>query len=134
VPITYLLVWTKLEDAKHWVYSFMFLVVVLNVAANPKVIINLEKGWLNKLGRFSYGIYMYQYVVIISVMAILKSYFPPDKGNLLLFNFIYYISSTIGVILISHFSYEYFEKRFIKMKSKFASILSGDLVKGKLAN
>ena len=127
IPATFILIWLKLDDVKHWVYSLLFLGIILNVASNPKVVINLETSLLNKLGKISYGIYMYQYLAIVISISIVKQFISVD--NMLLFNIIYYGASFMITILISQLSYSFLEIRFIKMKARFSSIVSGDLVK-----
>ena len=127
VPATYLLIWLGIGGIKHWVYSLFFLGIILNVASNQKVVINLETPLLNRLGKISYGIYMYQYFSIVISISIVKQFISP--GNMLLFNIIYYGLSFIITILISQLSYSFLELRFIKMKPRFSSIVSGDLAK-----
>lgn len=127
IPVTYLLIWLGLDDLKHWVYSVLFLGIILNVASNSKGIINLEKPLLNRLGKISYGIYMYQYFAIVISLSIVKHFISPN--NMLLFNIIYYLMSFTLTVLIAQLSYNFLELRFIKMKPKFSSIVSGDLAK-----
>jgi len=127
IPATYVLTWLGIDDIQHWVYSLLFLGIILNVASNQKVIINLETPLLNRLGKISYGIYMYQYFSIVISILIVKQLVPAD--NMLLFNIIYYGMSFIITVSISRLSYSLLESRFIKMKSKFSSVLSGDLAK-----
>ncbi|MFT3949706.1 MAG: acyltransferase [Agriterribacter sp.] len=127
IPATYILIWLNLDDIKHWVYSLLFLGIILNVASNPKVVINLETPVLNKLGKISYGIYMYQYFAIVISLSIIKQFI--SVSNIFLFNIIYYGMSFVITILISQLSYTFLELRFIKMKPKFSSVVSGDLAK-----
>jgi peptidoglycan/LPS O-acetylase OafA/YrhL len=127
VPATYLLIWFGIDDIKHWVYSILFLGIILNVASNPKVVINLERPLLNRLGKISYGIYMYQYLSIVISISVVKQFI--SSGNMLLFNIFYYGASFIITISISQISYRFLEVRFIKMKPRFSSIVSGDLAK-----
>jgi peptidoglycan/LPS O-acetylase OafA/YrhL len=127
IPATYLLIWLGIDDIKHWVYSLLFLGIILNVASNPEVVINFEKPLLNRLGKISYGIYMYQYLSIVISISVVKQFI--SSGDMLLFNIFYYGMSFIITILISQLSYKFLELRFIKMKPRFSSIVSGDLAK-----
>lgn len=132
IPATYLLIWFNLDDIKHWIYSALFLGIILNVASNPNVIINLETPLLNRLGKISYGIYLYQYLAIVLSLSVVEKIITPN--NLVLFNLIYYSASFIITILLSNLSYNFIELRFIKLKPKFSSIISGDLAKPYIKN
>jgi len=75
--------------------------------------------WLNYFGNISYGIYMYHIIMLnFAVFLFLKLH--PEKilGDslaIILLN-----ALTLGLTLIvSHFSFQYFEKYFLKLKSKF---------------
>ena len=78
--------------------------------------INLEKKVLNFLGKISYGIYVFHWLIVLltfKIIAILKI------ENNLIINLVVYIG-TIGLtILTSYLSYTYFEKFFLKLKVKF---------------
>jgi peptidoglycan/LPS O-acetylase OafA/YrhL len=113
----------KLQDGIHIVYAILFLTIILNVSSN-KVKINFENKMLNYLGKISYGIYMYHFMVIPAVIFVTKRYF--DKAPELITNCIVYSIVLVVTIGISALSYELFELRFIKLKSKYALIKSGN--------
>jgi peptidoglycan/LPS O-acetylase OafA/YrhL len=92
----------------------LFLWLILNVSLNPKALFKLNFPFLEKLGEISYGIYMYQMLVIFGVVLIFK------KMMLLMSPFtqtiFYYCVLTIGVLSISFISKKYFEDYFLKFK------------------
>ncbi|MES2837186.1 MAG: acyltransferase [Bacteroidota bacterium] len=72
-------------------------------------------------GKISYGIYMYHPFIMFICFSLAKHL----AKNELLFNAIYYSSTLLFTILISHLSYYYFESKFLNFKHKFTKIESG---------
>ncbi len=99
------------------VYSFLFIILILNLAANPRCIITIENNWLNYLGKISYGLYIYHIIAITAVLKIARS-LNLDNYPLLL------SSSLLFTILISIFSYHFIEKPFLRLKQKFTLVPS----------
>jgi peptidoglycan/LPS O-acetylase OafA/YrhL len=68
------------------------------------------------LGKISYGIYVYHLIVPWVVLNILS------RGGMLSFienNHLFYPICILVTIVVSHFSYFYFEKYFLNLKSRF---------------
>ena len=109
----------KIPYIHYECYAILFGIVILNLAANPKVIFRLEYQSFNYLGKISYGLYMYHPLAIVLAL----------KG-LLYFNIqfivLQYALSIAIAIVISGLSYRYFEKYFISKKIKYSKIISGD--------
>ncbi len=103
-------------------YAVFFGIVILNLASNPKPILNLENGYFNYLGKISYGLYMFHPLAIVIILKCLN-YFGTNNF------FLQLILSTILTIIISSISYHFMEEKFIKMKTKFSKIISGDNAK-----
>ncbi len=103
-------------------YSVLFGIIILNFACNKEISISLENKVLNYLGNISYGLYMYHPIGIILALAISKSI------NLRT-NWLVYPLSFILTILLAGLSYNYFEKHFLKLKSKYSKIISGNETK-----
>jgi len=81
--------------------------------------IQIEHKALNYFGQISYGIYMY-HIIILNGVLFLFLYI--DKLNILndFFTIILINIITFALtLIISHLSYKYFEKPFLKLKNKF---------------
>ena len=100
------------------IYSFIFAIIVLNLATNPQSVIRLEHKWMNYFGKVSYGIYLYNPMMRIFCMEGILHYYHHNitgwKMNLLL-----YASVIITTLAVSALSYEFFEKSFLKLKKYF---------------
>jgi peptidoglycan/LPS O-acetylase OafA/YrhL len=95
----------------------LFLWLLLNVSINPRAFFKLQNPLLNKLGEISYGIYMYQMLVIFAVVLVFKKtmhQMTPSVSSLF-----FYILVTVGVIGLSWLSKRYFEDRFLTLKKRF---------------
>ncbi|WP_207422801.1 acyltransferase family protein [Desertivirga brevis] len=100
------------------VYGIFFLLIIMNLSEQSSIV-NLENKLLNYLGQISYGIYMYHILAItiaIKVAALLG-----DKNDLI----IYGLTLTI-TIAIAAFSFRFLETPFIKRKSRYTKIVSGE--------
>lgn len=103
-------------------YSIFFAVIILNMATNPKTIFKIEYPIMEYLGKISYGIYVYHWVIILVILGIMQRnhLFTGWAGYKLDF-FLYPL--VLGLtVLISHFSFFYFENYFLRWKKKFSKI------------
>jgi peptidoglycan/LPS O-acetylase OafA/YrhL len=110
----------KVQDGEHIIYSFFFLIIILNVALNPKSIIKLENRLFNFLGNISYGMYMYHMFIIVLMLRIAPHFTSSTSQNIY-----YYTASFLSTILFSALSYYLYERFFIRMKSRFSKVISG---------
>ncbi len=101
------------------VYSLLFGILIVNFSANKKIGISLEHPVLDYLGKISYGLYMYHILVIVSTIKVLMLL------NILN-DWILYPVSIVLTILVAGVSYRFFESRFIRMKTRFSKIISGE--------
>ncbi len=101
------------------VYSILYGHLILNLTANPNRIFSLENPILNYLGKISYGLYLIHTFVLVFV---LKAAMKFDVYN----NFLLYPIIFLLTIVLSILSYEFFEKYFIKKKSKHSKFITGD--------
>ena len=106
-------------------YAVIFAVLVLNLAANPNTILKLEYKPLNYLGKISYGLYMYHNLMIVIVMKLMIVSGLFNIGSVAGSVFLQ-ILCLAATILISAFSYEYFEKWFLRRKTKYTTVYSGE--------
>lgn len=108
-------------------FAIIFMVLILNLAANPRTLINLEYKPLNYLGKISYGLYMYHNFVLTMVLKIFMRSGLVDVGSI--GGGIAYQLVSIGLtIIVSALSYEYFEKWFLGIKGRYTKVQSGNEV------
>lgn len=117
----------EIPFVNHEFYALFFIVLILNLAANPKSLFNLEFKWLDYLGKISYSIYMWHGVAIIFGLHAARYYNP--ELNDVFSNMVYYVITFVVTLMMSAASYEWFEMQFLKFKHLFAKIQSGNLEK-----
>ncbi|WP_010419527.1 acyltransferase family protein [Anaerophaga thermohalophila] len=111
---------------EDFVFSFLFLFLIINISTNKKSLFNLEYPLFNFLGTISYGIYIYQFLVFKSLEYLaIKLSVINDKW----FPTVYAIFSLVLTVLIAYLSYQYYEKPFLHVKEKFAKVVSGNKAK-----
>lgn len=118
-----------IQDAVHLAYSVCFLIIILNVSTNPRSLLKLENQYFDYLGKISYGVYMYHLMIIVLVVNVSMKWFGWEGSIGVKENIFLYSMSIILTILVSSLSYQYFEKPFIRMKSKYTKIKSGEAAK-----
>jgi peptidoglycan/LPS O-acetylase OafA/YrhL len=106
------------QDAVHILISVPFLIIILNVSSNEKSIFKFESKFLNHLGKLSYGIYVFHMLIIFVCIKLFAGL--DFKSHLI--NLLLYSLCIFSTILVSHFSYVYFENYFLKLKKKFSKI------------
>lgn len=115
-----------LENVIHLLISPLFLIIILNVASNPKSIVKMRGRVFDFLGQISYGIYMYHMLVITFVLH-LYMHFAPVRKIQPWYDHVLIYAAVIGItIFVSYLSHRFFESRFIRLKSRFAQIKSSD--------
>jgi peptidoglycan/LPS O-acetylase OafA/YrhL len=95
----------------------LFLWLLLNVSVNPRAFFKLQNPLLDRLGEMSYGIYMYQMLVIFAVVLVFKKWMlqmPPSVSSLF-----FYAVVTLSVVVVSSVSKRFFEDRFLALKKRF---------------
>ena len=107
------------EVLNYEFYSILFGILIANLAANDKRILNLEYPVFNYLGKISYGLYMYHPVMIVVSINILQRF------NVLN-NYLLYPLATLSTILVAGLSYRFFEQQFIRRKKSYSTVISGD--------
>lgn len=93
------------------VYSVFFAIMLVVVVNGP---FNIDTKTTSFLGRISYGIYMYHWIVLVLVMKFMTSYQSENYYSLIIYFLVFGIT-----ILISYLSYISFEKYFLQLKKRF---------------
>lgn len=109
--------------------SLVVIVLLLNLALNTRSVLRLENPLLDRLGRMSYGLYVYHlFAVVLCIRAFVPLYAAhPDRAGWL--GVLLLLATTALSIGIAHISYYHFELRFLRKKKAYSAIVSGDLVK-----
>lgn len=98
------------------------IVLIINVSMNARSLVKLENKVCDFLGKISFGIYVYHPLVLFFVGRYLASEI--ETADLAV-RYIIIFSAMIGLtILIAWLSYNFFEKRFLQLKMKFAPVPS----------
>ena len=105
----------------HEIIAIITLVIIINQVSNPKKIINLENKTFDYLGKISYGLYVFNPLVIYLMAFVIN---PLDIENNLLKQLTIYSLVIPAIILIAHLSYNYFEQPFLKLKHNYTIIRS----------
>jgi peptidoglycan/LPS O-acetylase OafA/YrhL len=125
LSIIMMLAGVEIPFITHEFYSFLFIIIILNFAANPNCLASLENKTMDYLGKISYSIYMWHGIAIIFGLHAAR-YFNPELNDAFS-NIIYYTVTFILTLAFSSFSYEYFEIQFLKFKHLFAKVQSGNM-------
>lgn len=109
-------------------YALIFVVLILNLAANKRSVLNLEFKPLNYLGKISYGLYMYHNIILVVVLKFVL-YYSGVALNSLTGNLIYYGLAISTTILVASLSYRFIERPFIRAKVRYSEVVSGENAK-----
>jgi len=106
------------------IFSLVVCVLILNIAANEFTVIKIKNKLFNYLGSISYGLYVYHSFIIVAVLKFVPNQLQCLKLPPVLNYFILLVIILSLTVIVSHFSYKYFESFFLKYKSKYSSISS----------
>lgn len=112
-----------------FIVAGLYATLILNISTNPGFPLKLEHPAFSHLGKLSYGIYMYHVVVIYFVMIAFDM--RGFRNDTLLFNVILHTVVIVITLIVSHYSYRYFEKPFLRLKERFAVVKSGHAISDK---
>ena len=114
--IAAIVMWGGNIETKHFndeLMSVLFAVVILNVCTNTQLNITFENRVTKFLGRISYGIYMYHWIILLLTFKIL-----PLEGTAISVVVLYAVVIT-ATIIVAWLSYETYEKFFLNLKRRF---------------
>lgn len=101
-------------------HSILFCIVIVNVAANPRSLLKLERKGMVFLGNISYAMYLLHEPAIGVVMRMMGSRFESVGENVVL-----YAASIALTIALSALAYRFYELPFLRLKSRYAVVQSG---------
>lgn len=93
--------------------ALLFAIVILNICTNPNLNINIENAVTKFLGKISYGIYMYHWIVLLIAFKLL-----PLSDNWYS-TVILYLFVLGGAILVAWLSFILYERFFLNIKKRF---------------
>lgn len=107
--------------------SVISILLIVNVAGNPKTLIKLDNKYLDYLGKISFGIYVYHPLVLFLEEKWMGSYIR-GLDPVVQMVIIGLVAVTVTII-IAGLSYKYFESRFLQYKKKFTRVESSGSAK-----
>jgi peptidoglycan/LPS O-acetylase OafA/YrhL len=105
----------------HEIISVFTLIIIFNQINNPKKVISLENKLFDFMGKISYGLYVYNPLVIYLMSKVFDHFV---IKNLIIKQILIYTFVILAIIAVAYLSYNYFEKRFLKFKNKYTIIES----------
>lgn len=110
----------------HELVSVVTVMLVIGQITIKNRLVNLDLKICDFLGKISYGMYVIHPLIIFFSGKLFK---PLQLPNVIKYIAVY--SFVMGLtILLAWLSYEYFEKRFLKMKMKFTTVASSNVRTG----
>lgn len=107
----------------HEIVSGVTVALIIGQITVKNRLINLDNKVCDFLGKISYGMYVTHPLIIFFSAKLLK-----DIGTPSLWKYCLVYAFVLGTtILISWVSYEYFEKRFLKIKMKYTTVPSSNV-------
>ena len=97
-------------------------VLIVNVAANPKTLVRLDYKAFDFLGKISFGIYVYHPLILFACFRLFAGFITQlnNAGKyIFLFSFV-----LIVTVITAWASYEFFEKWFLRKKQRYALVAS----------
>jgi peptidoglycan/LPS O-acetylase OafA/YrhL len=101
------------------VASVLFAYIIL-AASTGNFIFNFENSFLRRMGRYSYGMYVWHSSIIQVLLLLLMRWFTRD--NRIVFEILYPLLSVTIVVIVAGLSYELYEKHFLKLKKAFTVV------------
>ena len=108
------------KEGNEQMVNTLVSVSIISSAIAQHSIFNFEFSLLKYLGKISYGIYVFHIFAVRVIDYVLKHYgdSPLTQRNPM-FHFFFPFGATLLAILLSAVSYEFLEKPFLKLKTKF---------------
>lgn len=102
------------------IISIVTVGLIMGQIIPKKKLLDLENKVLDFLGKISYGIYVFHPIIIFYMSKLIGNSF----NNSFLSYLIIYLLISGATISVAYLSYTYYEKRFLKKKLKFSTVIS----------
>ena len=110
----------------HLFLSIPFVVIVINVGCNEKSVIKLRSPIYDRLGKITYGAYLYHLICFTFVFYALDFIIGFPAQLLWWQSALQYVVSISFTMLVASLSYKYIEYPFMRKKRKFTTVISGE--------
>jgi peptidoglycan/LPS O-acetylase OafA/YrhL len=110
--------WTaffKLPIIPSILLEIVFVYLIIGVSLVDNSIIKLRSKWLSYLGEISYGIYMYQMLIIFSVILFMKETL--QKLDTAIGSVLFYCIVFGSIVIVSSISKTFYENKFLALKN-----------------
>jgi peptidoglycan/LPS O-acetylase OafA/YrhL len=102
----------KTDHLNDELYAVLFAFSIYNIVQHPKI--NIDNSITRFLGKISYGIYLYHWIIIILMVKYI-----PKFNTIYFYNFVLYSSILSLTIFVSWLSFATYEKFFLNLKKKY---------------
>jgi peptidoglycan/LPS O-acetylase OafA/YrhL len=106
------------------IVSIITVFLIIGQITKRNTLINLENSVCDFIGKISYGIYVIHPLVIFYFSQLIGHFKSDTFANYLLV----YSLIILTTVLIAYLSYEFYEKRFLKLKSKYSTVKSANVL------
>ncbi len=106
-----------------WVYSLVYLTILMNVALNPKSFFKLENRFFRYMGEISYGFYVFHWLVIVictNTLVAMGGIEHAFTRSVVLFASTFTLTTALASL-----SYFLWERRFLRLKAKSTTVVAG---------
>lgn len=115
-----LLAWGQQFALHEELYAGLFAILILNLAAAKHPVFSLETGWLDYLGKLSYGLYMLHPLAIGVVLHTLAPWLDSNTGSFSgLLTLLATLGLSIGLAMVSYYG---LELPFLRRKARLARV------------
>lgn len=106
----------------HEIVTILTLIIIFNQVNNPIKLINLENKTFDFLGKISFGLYVYNPLIITFYAKVFDNYLVVENSwykYVLIYSLVLFSG-----IFMAHLSYKYLEKPFLRLKHRFVTVES----------
>lgn len=102
------------------IISVITVFLITGQITKTNMVINLENSICDFIGKISYGIYVIHPVLIFCFSILIGKFTSDNLSNYLLV----YSLVLASTIFVAYLSYEFYEKKFLKLKQKYSTVKS----------